>query len=135
MNTLELTEQEFVELPWKESIRERIKEIIDCSDFKVLCALHEDNKLKAVGFEEKPEVFPKSVVGIHYLPEISLQNLSRTQKAVRLHLKKGYSVHKASKLAGVNHSAVFKALKRRQGKEICENCGQVIRKGFTRSQT
>ena len=127
---LELTEQEFLELPWNESIRQRLKETIDCSDYKVLTAIHEDNKLRAVGFTEELESLPENTVGYFNMPEVSLEGLSRTQKALRLVSKKGYSVNKAAKLAGVNHSAVFKALKRRKGKTICKTCGQVLRAGF-----
>ena len=132
---LQLTQNEFLDLPWSESIRQRLKETIDCSDYEVITAIHEENKLKAVGFEEIPETYPENVVGLYVLPTVLLDGLSRTQKAIRLVTQKGYSVNKASKLIGVNHSAVFKALKRRKDKTICKNCGQVVRDGFTVSQT
>lgn len=135
MSPLELTEQEFIDLPWIPTIRQRIKELIDCSDFRVIVAIHQENKLKAIGFHEIPEQFPDETVGLFLLPDIRLDNLSRTQKAIRLVKKKGYSVHKASKLVGVNHASVFRALKNRKDKEICPTCNQVVRDGFTLSQT
>ena len=131
MNALKLTQQEFIDLPWTEKKRQRIKEIIDCSNFLVLTAIHRDNDLKLFAFEELPESFDDDTVGLFYLPEVSLKGLSRTQKAIRLVTKKGYSVNKASKLIGINHAAVFKALKRRENKEVCPSCNQVVREGFT----
>jgi len=135
MNVLKLTQQEFIDLPWSEKKRQRIKEIIDCSDFLVLAANHRNNDLKLFAFLEIPESFDDDTVGLFYLPEISLKGLSKTQKAMRLVLKKGYSVNKASKLVGVNHSAVFRAIKRRRDKTVCSSCGQVVRDGFALSQT
>ena len=134
-STLDLSEQEFIDLPWKDSIREKLKDLIKCSDYKVLCAVLEDNKLKAVGFQELPDSFPNETVGMFHLPHISLKGLSKTQKALRLIEQKGYSVHKAAKEVDVNHSAVYKAVKRRKDKTICKHCGQVVRDVFTIRQT
>ena len=69
MNTLKLTEQEFLDLPWKDSIREKLKDLIECSDYKVLCAVLEDNKLKAVGFNELPDNYPDEMVGMFHLDQ------------------------------------------------------------------
>ena len=80
-SALNLNEEEFLQLPWDDSIKKKLKEIIDCSDYKVLCAIHEENKLKAVGFEEKLEDYPENCVGLYFLPDLNLQGLSRTQKS------------------------------------------------------
>ena len=130
-STLDLSEQEFLDLPWKDSIKEKLKDLINCSDYKVLCAVLEDNKLKAVGFQEFPDSYPEETVGMFHLPDVSLVGLSKTQKAIRLVEQKGYSVNKASKEVGINHAAVFKAIKRRKDKEVCPTCNQIVRKGFS----
>ena len=134
-STLDLSEQEFLDLPWKISIKEKLKDLINCSDYKVLCAVLSDDKLKAVGFQELPDSYPEETVGMFHLPDVSLVGLSKTQKALRLIEQKGYSVHKAAKEVNVNHSAVYKAVKRRKDKTICKHCGQVVRDGFTIRQT
>ena len=134
-STLDLSEQEFIDLPWKDSIREKLKDLINCSDYKVLCAVLSDDKLKAVGFQELPDSYPEETVGMFHLPDVSLVGLSKTQKAIRLVEQKGYSVHRAAKVVDVNHSAVYKALKRKEGKTVCSKCGQIVREGFTVSQT
>ena len=87
VTTLNLTEEKFLELPWDDSIRKKLKEIIHGDDYKVLCAVHDKNKLKAVGFKERLEDYPENCVGLYFVP-------SRTQKAVRLVENEGYSVLK-----------------------------------------
>jgi predicted transcriptional regulator len=57
-------------------------------------------------------------------------DLSRTQKALSL-VDDGVGVRKAADAVGISRAAVYAALKRREGKDICACCKQVIRPGFT----
>lgn len=56
---------------------------------------------------------------------------SRTQQAIEL-LKENPDMtpYEAAAKVGVGNAAVYQALRRTKGKEICPCCGQVVRDGF-----
>jgi hypothetical protein len=58
------------------------------------------------------------------------QPRSRTMTAVNLVLQRGMTQHAAAKRAGVNVSAVNRAIARRRQSECCPVCQQVLRDGF-----
>jgi len=54
---------------------------------------------------------------------------SKTQEAVEL-TRKGMTPYAAAQEVGISPSTVYRALGRRQDKEVCLCCGQVVREGF-----
>lgn len=60
---------------------------------------------------------------------------SKTQQAIELmQANPGMTAYEAAEKIGVKNAAVYQALKRTQGKEICPCCGQVVRAGFEINQ-
>lgn len=55
---------------------------------------------------------------------------SKTMQALDLVLKDGLTAYAAAKQVGINQSAVSRALARREDKDICPCCGQIVREGF-----
>lgn len=56
---------------------------------------------------------------------------SKTQQALEL-LRKNPDMkpYQAAEIVGVQNAAVYQALSRIKGKELCPCCGQVVREGF-----
>ena len=54
---------------------------------------------------------------------------SKTQEALDL-IQKGMLPYGAAQEVGISPSAVYRALGRRQDRELCPCCGQVVREGF-----
>lgn len=56
---------------------------------------------------------------------------SKTQQALDL-LKEnpGMTPYEAAAKVGVGNAAVYQAIRRTKGKELCPCCGQVVREGF-----
>lgn len=56
---------------------------------------------------------------------------SKTQQALEL-LRKNPEMkpYQAAQVVGVGNAAVYQALGRIKGKELCPCCGQVVREGF-----
>jgi predicted transcriptional regulator len=54
---------------------------------------------------------------------------SKTMQALDL-VKEGMSAYAAAKQLGISQTAISRALSRREDKEICPCCGQVVREGF-----
>lgn len=52
---------------------------------------------------------------------------SKTQQALEWMTANKASAYAAAKHFGINASAVSRALKRREGKETCPHCGQIIK--------
>lgn len=55
---------------------------------------------------------------------------SKTQGALEL-VGKGATPYAAAQAMGISPSTVYRALGRRQDKDVCPCCGQVVREGFT----
>lgn len=82
----------------------------------------ESGSLACSAYTDKPDKMPDNVVAIwSKIPK------SRTMQAVDLIINDGLTVYAAAKQAGVNQSAVHRAIKRRDGKDICPSCGRVMR--------
>ncbi len=54
---------------------------------------------------------------------------SKTQGALAL-IEKGMTPYAAAQEMGIAPSTVYRALGRRQNKDVCPCCGQVVREGF-----
>ncbi|PZU39706.1 MAG: hypothetical protein DI574_06875 [Acidovorax sp.] len=54
---------------------------------------------------------------------------SKTQGALEL-IEKGTTPYAAAQKMGISPSTVYRAMGRRQDKNVCPCCGQVVREGF-----
>ena len=129
-----LTLDEFLyDLTWSDNVRQKLRVMSDRDDLRYLVAWDNAGKVSCSAFTEKPSDWPDNTLAIWSKrgddprPGAVVQAASKTMQAVALVLDEGLTVYAAAKQVGVNDSAVHRALKRREGKAICECCGQVIR--------
>jgi len=116
-----MTLEEFIALFPSPNTRRAIE--IASQDAAYLVAYNKENgSLACSAFTNKPEDWPDNIVAIW-----SRVPKSRTMQALDLVSDEGLTVYAAAKQVGVNQSAVHRALKRRDGKDICPSCGQVMR--------
>ena len=120
-------------LSWSDNVRHKLRVTSDRDDLRYLVAWDNAGKMSCSAFTEKPNDWPDNTIAIWSKrgddprPSAGGQAISKTMQAVALVLDEGMTVYAAAKQVGVNDSAVHRALKRREGKPICECCGQVIR--------
>lgn len=118
-----MTFDEFIFQNWTDNVRHKLRVVADRDDVRFLVSHLVDGKLTAVVFTEKPDVWPDNLVGVWS----KRGDKSKTMKALDLVLDDGLTAYAAAKQVGINQSAVHRALKRREGKDLCPTCGQVIR--------
>jgi hypothetical protein len=117
---------------WTDNMRHKLRVMADRDDLRYLVAYEVSGKLTCAAFTEKPNDWPVGTLGLWSKrqddprPETAPAK-SKTMQAVDLVLDKGMSVYAAAKQIGIQDSAVHKALKRREGKDICPCCNQVIK--------
>ena len=59
-----------------------------------------------------------------------MEKKSKTQAALAL-VEQGATPNAAANQVGISASAVYRAMGRREGKEVCPCCSQVVREGFS----
>lgn len=124
----QLNLNEFLELPWGDNVRAKLRDFAARDDVKYLVAWDNAGKMSASAFTSKPDQWPDTALSV-WSRDKDLEPMptkSRTMQAVDL-VESGLSVYAAAKQAGVNQSAVHRAIKRREDKPICPCCGQVVR--------
>jgi len=121
-----MTFDEFIFQDWTDNVRHKLRVVADRDDVRFLVSHLVDGKLTAVVFTEKPDVWPDNLVGV-WSKRGDDTPKSKTMKALDLVLDDGLTAYAAAKQVGINQSAVHRALKRREGKDLCPTCGQVIR--------
>jgi hypothetical protein len=121
-----MTFDEFIFQDWTDNVRHKLRVVADRDDVRFLVSHLVDGKLTAVVFTEKPDVWPDNLVGV-WSKRGDDAPKSKTMKALDLVLDDGLTAYAAAKQVGINQSAVHRALKRREGKDLCPTCGQVIR--------
>lgn len=121
-----MTFDEFIFQDWTDNVRHKLRVVADRDDVRYLVSHLVDGKLTAVVFTEKPDVWPDNLVGV-WSKRGDDAPKSKTMKALDLVLDDGLTAYAAAKQVGINQSAVHRALKRREGKDLCPTCGQVIR--------
>lgn len=121
-----MTFDEFIFQDWTDNVRHKLRVVADRDDVRFLVSHLVDGKLTAVVFTEKPDVWPDNLVGV-WSKRGDDAPKSKTMKALDLVLDDGLTAYAAAKQVGINQSAVHRALKRREGKDLCPSCGQVIR--------
>jgi len=128
-----LTFDAFLDLAWSDNVRHVLRVKADRDDLLALTASRTGDKLTAQAWTKWPPQWPSDVVAIwckRPLPDTDVAK-SKTMQAVDLVLDQGLTVYAAAKQIGINQSAVHRALARREGKETCPCCGQVLREGFS----
>lgn len=121
-----MTFDEFIFQDWTDNVRHKLRVVADRDDVRFLVSHLVDGKLTAVVFTEKPDVWPDNLVGV-WSKRGDDAPKSKTMQALDLVLDDGLTAYAAAKQVGINQSAVHRALKRREGKDLCPSCGQVIR--------
>ena len=128
-----LTLDQFLDLAWSDNVRHVLRVRADRDDVLAFTASRTGDKLTAQAWTQWPPAWPSDVVAIwckRPLPDTALAK-SKTMQAVELVLDQGLTVYAAAKQIGINQSAVHRALQRREDKDVCPCCGQVVREGFS----
>ena len=119
------------DIPWSDNVRHKLRVMSDRDDLRYLVAWDNAGQPSCSAFTGKPEVWPDTAFAIWSKrgddPRNVPQPLSKTMQALALVLDEGMTVYAAAKQVGVHESAVHRAIKRREGKDICPHCNQVIR--------
>jgi len=122
----QLTLHQFlVGLGWTESMKNKLTEFSDRENVKYLVAFSADGKLTASAFEEPPEDgWPAHAIA-YWSKVKETPAKSKTMEALAL-VDQGMTRYAAAKQIGISESAVHRAWHRRQGKNICPTCNQII---------
>ena len=137
---IDLTLDEFLDgLPWSPSIKSKLRAAMDNDDVVALSA-HEkrSGELSARAWGAIPDPWPDGTTAVYRKPAVAIDaapEKSRTMQAVDLVVNSGLTVYAASKQVKVDAAAVHRALARREGRDICPCCGQVVREGFAVDRT
>lgn len=117
------------DIPWSDNVRHKLRVMADRDDLRYLVAWDNAGQNTCSAFTAKPDVWPETAFAIWSKrgDDPTVATVSKTMQALALVLDEGMTVYAASKQVGVNESAVHRALKRREGKDICPHCNQVIR--------
>lgn len=117
------------DIPWSDNVRHKLRVMADRDDLRYLVAWDNAGQNTCSAFTAKPDVWPETAFAIWSKrgDDPTVATVSKTMQALALVLDEGMTVYAASKQVGVNESAVHRALKRREGKDICPYCNQVIR--------
>jgi len=125
----QLTLHQFlVGLGWTESMKNKLTEFSDRENVKYLVAFSADGKLTASAFEEPPEDgWPAHAIAYWSKVKETPATIakSKTMEALAL-VDQGMTRYAAAKKVGISESAVHRAWHRRQGKNICPTCNQII---------
>ena len=119
-----VTLEQFLDLPWSDNVRHKLRVIADRDDVKHLVASYVDKNLGASVFTETPGDWPLNAVVWTKTVKVGM---SKTMQAVQLVQDEGFTAYAAAKRLGINASAVHRALARREGRAVCPCCNQVIK--------
>lgn len=120
-----LTLEQFLDLPWSDNVRHKLRVTADRDDVAVMIAWDNAGKLSASVFNEMPRGWPDNAKA-HWV-KTPKTGKSKTMQAVQLVQDEGFSPYAAAKRLGINASAVHRALARREGRDVCPHCNQVIK--------
>lgn len=116
---------------WSENLKNKLQKISENLDLKYLVAWDNAGQLSASAYTAKPDEWPETAVAIWSKDkDLDPATKSRTMLAVDRVEKDGMTVYAAAKALGINQSAVHRAIKRREDKNVCPCCNQVIRNQF-----
>lgn len=124
------------DLTWTDSLRHKLRVMADRDDIRYLVAWRDGDRLACKAFAETPRTWPNTAVAIwDKRPSAQDAVKSKTMQALARVLQDGLTPFAAAKEAGINASAVYRALARQQTKPLCPCCGQVVRDGFSVDQS
>lgn len=118
----------FIDQPFSAKYREAIRKMAEQDEVRALTAYWRGNEVRAQAWDGVPDEWPDDTIAIWIKESKPIR--SRTMRAVDLVLDEGMTVYAAAKACNVNQSAVHRAMARRNAKELCPCCGQVVREGF-----
>lgn len=123
-----LTLEQFLDLPWSDNVRLKLRTTADRDDAAVMVAWDNAGKLSASVFTEMPRHWPDNAKAFWVKAAAPVSTgLSKTMQAVQLVRDEALSPYAAAKRVGINASAVHRALARREGRAVCPCCNQVIK--------
>ena len=138
---IDLTLDEFLDgLLWSPGIKAKLQAAVEDDSIVALSAYEKPSgELGARAWSAIPTPWPDGTSAIYRKPVLEqatgIEHKSRTMQAVDLVVSQGLTVYAASKQVKVNAAAVHRALARREGREVCPCCQQVVREGFTIDRT
>jgi hypothetical protein len=112
-------------LGWTEPMKNQIMKTADNLDVSYIAAFKIGETLKAAAFPELPEEWPENCIGVWARHPVIDVKKSKTMQALDL-VDQGMSRYAAAKQLDISESAVHRAWHRRQGKDICPTCNQII---------
>lgn len=116
----------------------KLRQVAERDDIIALTASMVGDKLSASAFEAVPDNWPSTVASIyckHRLHDDTDPMKSKTMQAVELVLNGTLTQYAAAAQLGISRAAVSRALSRREGKQVCPCCQQLIREGFKIDKT
>lgn len=108
---------------WSDNQRHRLRVIADRDDLHSLVAIEAAGRLAAAAFQAKPATWPEGSIGVW----VKAAPDSRTQQAVRLVQQEGITPHAAAARCNVHSSAVYRALRAAETRQVCPHCGQGVK--------
>ena len=120
-----LTLEQFLDLPWSDNVRHKLRITADRDDLVQLVAWDNAGQLTASAYTEELKTFPKGAKAV-WTKTVKV-GMSKTMQAVQLVQDEGFTAYAAAKRLGINASAVHRALARREGRAVCPCCNQVIK--------
>ena len=123
------TLDEFLQINgWSENLKKKLRETSENPMTKYLVAWDNAGQISASAYTAKPDEWPETALAVWAREkDLDPATKSRTMLAVDLVEKDSMSVYAAAKALGINQSAVHRAIKRREDKDVCPCCNQVIR--------
>ena len=113
---------------WSANVKGKLQAISKNKATKYLVAWDNAGQMSASAYTAKPDEWPETAVAIWSKDkDLDPATKSRTMLAVDRVEKDGMTVYAAAKALGINQSAIHRAIKRREDKDICPQCNQVIR--------
>lgn len=123
-----LTLEQFLDLPWSDNVRHKLRTAVADREEVVMIAWDNAGKLSASVFTAMPDVMPDNTKAFWVKTAAPASSgLSKTMQAVQLVQAEGLTPYAAAKQVGINASAVHRALARREGRDVCPHCNQVIK--------
>ena len=125
----QLTFDQFLyDFSWSDNVRHKLRVTADRDDVRYLVAWDNAGQVSASVFTSKPKEWPETALAV-WAKRGDLESgaKSKTMMALDLVLDSNMTVYAAAKALGINQSAIHRAIKRREDKDICPQCNQVIR--------
>lgn len=113
---------------WSAGLTFKLAQAAENPDVKYLVAWDNAGQISASAYTAKPDEWPETALAVWAREkDLDPATKSRTMMALDLVEKDSMSVYAAAKALGINQSAVHRAIKRREDKDVCPCCNQVIR--------